>query len=522
MPAGVQRRVPLETTEFGGVNTALQFSQIPRNQSPKLLNAYMPKIKAIGKRPGSIPVTTAALANPIKHLTVYRSSPTVEDVLAAAGTTLYKFDGTNTLVAQTMTNALVSSDIYTVSFTDANNNIRKIITDGGNLKEYNGTVVKDVVPAADDASPNPPNDLTNVNAKGLKYCWVYSGHIFVSDGKDISWYLKRFYYDYLPSVQYERWVRENDFITGPGIGFNNVCLIPMRRGWGILTGQTVDNFDGNQFINTINGVISGRTIQKLTYPNGTQTIAYLSDDGVHEVFDTGAIDASVRYSTRSLMKDKVDFDAIGLTEAEKQAAVAYYDPVYNMYILCFKQGTNNLAYCFDTRNGEWYPWDNIKANSLVRKGDVLYFAGDQGHLKKFDRNLCSDWDDVGKTTGTPVNLLRFSPLSALEFSGFESYWDYYLLESKQWKVPATLDINVVFYNVTVQKPTAVKNEVFVWGSSKWGDAKWGNPDFTDIVNQPNELAFHKKSKYVQVIWQNNRDEPVEIYKERWKGRTSGR
>jgi hypothetical protein len=522
MPGGRQEQVTLETNTFGGINTALQFSQIPREQSPLMINATMKKIDSISQRDGTIPVTATALSAPIEHLTVYRSSPTVEDILAASGTTLYKFNEVDTLLAQNMTNPLVKADIYTVAFTDENNVSVLFITDGGNMKQYNGIEVKDIVAAADDPLPNPPNDLININAKKPLYCWVYSSHVFVSYGTDIAHYTKRFEYDYIPSVQFERWVRENDYMTGPGIEFNGLCLIPMRKGWGILTGSNFNNFNGNQFINTINGCIAPRSIQRITYPDGRQTIAYLSDDGAHEIYDTGNADSSNRYSTQSLMNNKIDFEALGLSEVEKKGASAYFDVDQFLYILTFKRGTDNLAYAYNTRNGEWYPWTNIVSESMVRKVDTLYYAGSEGNLRKFDEDLYSDWNESTKETGTPVYFKRYSPAISFEFSGYSSYWDYYLLEAKQWNVTATLDIGVVFSNTTVELLKALKNEIFVEGVTKWGEGKYANVDYTDIVNEPNELIFHKKSKYVQVIWENNRDEPVEIYKERWKGRISGR
>jgi hypothetical protein len=65
----------LEINSYGGVNTASQFSLIPKEQSPRMQNAYMDQIGDISQRPGTIPVTTAALAANIEHLSVYKSSP---------------------------------------------------------------------------------------------------------------------------------------------------------------------------------------------------------------------------------------------------------------------------------------------------------------------------------------------------------------------------------------------------------------------------------------------------------------
>lgn len=519
MPPGKQVVALLETESYGGLNTAMQFSQIPKEQSPKMQNAYMNKVGELSKRPGTIPVSNT-LAASIDYLTIYHKKD-ADELLCTSGTSMYKWNGTDTLTS--LTGALNKSDIYTMDFTDANNNSRKIITDGSAIKAYDGTSIAAVTPAANDPSPGPANDMTTVNGKNPIYCWVYSSHVFVSDGSDTAWYSKRFHYDYFPQVQFERWVRENDYITGPGIAFNNICLIPMRRGWGFLSGKTVDDFDGNQYINSVNGCIAARSIQKITYPTGQQCIAFLSDDGVHEIYDTGAIDAGSRqYATRSLMKDKIDFKGLVLTDAEKKVAVSYYDKELNLYILCFTHGGENYAYCYDTRNAEWYPWVNVKAKGILNFNGVLYYVGSDKQLRKFDENLYSDWNDNAKTSGLPVVFKRYSPALALEFTGYPSYWDYYIVESKQWLVTSSLDITVMFAESTVVLQDVIHNEVFVWGASKWGIAKFTNANYTDIVNEPKEIIFHKRAKYCQVLWSNDRDEPVTIYKDRWKGRVSGR
>lgn len=526
MPA-VRDRVSIESPGpegYLGLNTALQFSQLTPSQSPSLKNAWMPKIGSLGKRPGTIPVTASALAAAMEYLTKYKASASSgadEEIYAASGTTLYKFNGIDTFTALTMTDALVSADIYTVGFTNALLTSILAIGDGGDLKQCNGSTVVDILPAADDPAPAPANVLANVNLKGCKFIWEYSGHIFISPGTNELFYTKRFEFNYVPSTQYFFLVNDNDYVNGDGQAFDAVCLIPMRRSWAILTGENFDTFKADKFLNTKNGVIAPRSIAKITYPNGTQTIAYLSDDGVHEVY-TALIDGGGRqYATRSLMKDKIDFNALGLTEAEKAAAKGYYFSDWNLYLLCFTQGTTKLAYVYDTRNGQWYPWTNMIVASLIDKDGVLYYASST-HMRKFDEDLYSDWEDIPKTIGTPVHFQRYSPLLSVEFSGFSSTWDYYLVEAKQWLVPSTLDISVNFTNTTsaVSVEAAWKNNVFVWGVSKWGDAQWANLNFTDIVNAPDELIFHDPSKYAQVLWDNPRDEPVLIFKDRWKVRLS--
>lgn len=529
-----EQEVTLEIYPSLGQNTALNPAELPQGSQRKAHNAVMYSVNTIGKRNGSIPVTTTPLGAAAEHLTEYKSSPSIvaPDLLAASGTTLYKFNGTDGLIAQIMTDALFKADIYTVGFTDANNVSVLFICDGADVKQYDGSAVKKVVPAANDALPNPPNDLANINVKKPIYCWTHTGHLFMTDGKDIVWYSKRYFYNYWPSVQFNRWVRNNDYITGPGVTFNNVCLIPMRRGWGILTGSVFDDgtvpdgFSGNQFLNTVNGNIAPRGIARITYPNGSQTIAYLSDDGVHEIYDTGFQDTGIRqYSTRSLMKEKLDFNAFGFTEAEKKAASAYFDQEWNLYILMIKRNAVQHALVCDTRNNEWYvwmfPWD-IKA--ITRYNGVLYFVGSTGHLHKFGENqsINSDWNDKNKSSGAFVDMDIYSGLTSFEFSGDQSYLHYYLVEAQQWTVKSTLDVSIIYGSGTQNIENALKNEIFVWGVSSWAEAEWANLDYTDTVNNAKRLVFHKKAKYFQRRWRNNRDEPVLILKEKYIGTVSGR
>lgn len=527
MPPGKQPTVELLTQGYAGANTALQFSQLSREQSPSMQNAYQSKLGAIAKRPGTIPVTTVALNAPINRLMVFKATPTNtnQEILASSGTTLYKYNGTNAFIAQTMTNPLNTSDIYDTDFTNSVLSSIKFIADQSSMKRYNGTDVANITPAPDDPAPNPPNDLNDINAKKPKFCWTYSGHIFVSPGNNEVFYSKRYEYDYWPSVQWFLLVRDNDFVNGCGISFNNVCLIPMRRGWGILTGQNFDNFDASMFLNTVSGVIAPRSIAKITRPDGTQSIVYLSDDGVHEVYDTGILDTGTRqYSTRALMKDKIDFMALGLTEAEKEASIGYFDGPMSLYFLTFNRDGVNTTYVYDVRNGEWYPdWTGFTSKSYIRIDDVVYFGGSSGYLHKFDENLYSDWTNAAKTVGTPVHFKRYSPLLSLEYSGYASYWDYFLLEARQFLVPSSIDLQVIFSNETATDMTESpwKLNVAVYGSARYGVSRYANLQYTDIVNAPQRLVFKRKSKYIQVLLENNRDEPVEIFKDLWIGRTSG-
>lgn len=524
MATDQQQLIEIDVDTLLGLNTAMQPTALAKGQWRSLKNAYQSKLRANAKRPGSVPVTTTALGASIKHLTSYKSSTTASPaLLAASGTTLYKFNGTDTLTGQTMTNVLNTSDIYTEDFTNSALVSRLLIGDGASLKGYDNTAVANVTPAADDAAPAPANGLTSINAKGHKYLWIYSGHVFSSPGTNELYYSKRYTFDYWPTTQFFYLVRENDYVNGAGVAFDNVCLIPMRKGWSILTGQTFDNFDASQFLNTAQGVIAPRSIKKATYPDGTQTVIYLSDDGVYEVFMVGTIGGTRVYATRALMKDKIDFSAIGFTEAEKAAAYAAFDETLNIYTLYIKRGTQQYAYVMDSRSKEWYVWTlPFDVMPSLNFGGVLYFAGSTGHLHKYDTTLASDWNDSAKTTGTAIDWDCYTDLIALENSGFESILDYLIIWAKQYSSVAKIDVSINFFSGTVDYLGLVDNQIMVWGVGEYGEGVWYNVNFTDLVGKPVRKPIHKKSYYYQLRFHNNRDELVEMYRYQLRGRSSGK
>lgn len=522
-----ERHVTVDVPFFLGLNTAQKPGSLQQGQWRAMKNAYQADIGDCSKRPGTVPVTTSALGATIKYLTEYKSSASsvTPDLFAASGTNLYKYDGASTLTLQTMTNALTSSDIYTVPFTNSSSTSILFITDGGSVKRYNagspGTVVN-ITPAADDAAPAPANNLTTLNGQAPIYCWIHKDYLFISMGKDAVYYAKKFQFDYFPTTYFNRFVRQNDYITGPGITYSDVCMIPMRRGWGVLTGSEFSDFSGNIFLNTNNGCISGRSIQRITRPGGEQTVVYLSDDGVYEIFDNGSINSGSRqYSTRALMKEKIDFNAIGFTDAEKKAAVSYFDVTYNLYILLIKRDTANYAYCMDIRNGEWYVWTNIVAETLVRSNGTLYFGGADKLLKKFDPTLATDWNESTKTTGSSVDWDVITDVIAIEETGFASMLDYILIWAKQYSTTSTIDFYINKFSGTDEYDSLVKNQIMVWGTGIWGQAAWYNVNFTDLVGKPVRLPYKKKSYFFQLRFRNNRNELAKLYHYKLHGRSSG-
>lgn len=432
-----------------------------------------------------------------------------------------------------MTNAFASSNVFGVGYTDTADVSRLLFTDGGTLKEYDGTQVKNVTPAADDTLPLPANTLTTINARNLKYIWVFTGHVFVSDGSDLMWYSKRYHYDYFPGgTQYFRFIADNDYVTGPGVSFGGLCLIPMRRHWGVITGETFDDgvsanpFKANQYLNTSNGNISSRGYAKITYPSGQQTIAYLSDNGVHEIYDTGldSVETSGtrQYSTRNLMDNKINFNKYGFTDAEKAAAVASFDSINGRLLIAIDRDTTHYVFVYDTQNGEWYLWRlPWTTKALTEFNGAMYMGNTTGHLHTFDAALTTDWDNAAKTSGTTVKAYVVTGLLSAEFTGESSYFHYLQVESAMFSQKSSLDITFVYGAGALEMDKAIFNEIGVYNVSAYGEAQYANLSYTDNVNQVKRKKLHKKAKYAQIVFSNDRDEPMEILRYRIEGTASG-
>lgn len=525
----------IEITPSLGMNSALNPGQLPAGSHRLALDACLKSVNTIGKRPGSVPVTSSALGGSITYLVSYKASASsvAPDLYAVSGNTLYKYSA-GVLTGQTMTNAFTSSNVFGVGYTDFADVSNLLLTSGGSLQQYNGTAVINVVPAADDTAPLPANKLSTINARGLKYIWVFTGHVFVSDGTDLMWYSKRYHYDYFPGdVQYFRFIADNDYVTGPGISFGGLCLIPMRRHWGVITGETFDDgvstdvpFKANQYLNTSNGNISSRGFCKITYPTGQQTVAYLSDNGVNEIYDTGIDNVETsgtrQYSTRNLMDNKIDFNKYGFTDAEKAAAVASFDSLTGRLLVAIDRDTTHYVFVYDTQNQEWYIWRlPWSTKAMTEFESVLYFGNTTGHLHKFDENLYSDWNQVAKSSGTTVKMEIATGLLSAEFTGESSYLHYLILEAQMWNIPSSLDYKLVYGAGAIEADSAIKTEIFVWNVSAWNEGQWANIQYTDNVNQAKRRKIHKKGKYFQLFMKNDRDEPMTILRYRLEGTSSG-
>lgn len=507
--------VEMDIPSFGGLNTAKTFSEIGISESPKMMNNLPRKIGGLAKREGTIPLTTSAIGA-IKTLTNLRQGG-VNTILATSGTTLYKY-ASGALTGVTMTNALASANIDAAQFKDASSNEVLVITDGGVLKYFNGTAVANVTPAADDPSP-PANVLASLNTtKPPTGIIVHNNRLVIwGNNSDQINHSKPGFYDYFPATDYQRFVRENDYIVQCA-SFSGAFIVLMRRHIGVLFGDgytsPATSEDWSQdFLDTIDGCVNAKSVQTVIYPDGREELFYQSDRGVHAVYtlNTLSLDTSARYATKSVSQFQIDFPSIGVSKSEWANATAYFKD--GKYWLIYKIGSvwNGLVY--DTIDQQWRPVNNISANAFYSDEDYFYFAGDEGHLKVFDETLYSDWSTYNKAVGTntPIDWYWYSKLMTPKLTGFDHLWDILMIEAKQWPTSSTLDLEVNTYRDQFVKTGALKTAYLIIGVTQIGEAQIANVNFTEFINEAKRIPTFVKGKYAQIKLSNNRDEPMEIF-----------
>lgn len=505
----------MEIPYFLGLNNAQSFSEIDIKESRDMLNGLPNSIGSIAKRPGTIPLTNNAHTGPLKRIFDLRREGQ-QYILVTNGNTLYRYDN-GSLTAQQMTNSLVTDDVGESQFKDENGNEVLVLADGGDLKAYDGTAVYNIPPADDTDDVNngrPANDLATINTDHPPIgTTVHNTRVVIWDGSDTIHHSKVGFYDYFPTVNYQRFVKENDFVQTCTTYAGNLIVF-MRRHIGVLFGDGYTGSSGDwsqDFLDTRDGCINPNTVANVTFPNGKQELFYLSDDGVHSVYtiDTIFMDNSNFYSTKSMTSEKIDWESLGVTVDEWKQARGYFHD--KKYWLIYPKGTEWHGLVYDTLSESWYPIDNIDAHDFYEDEDNVYLACDNGHIKTLDRDLYSDWDDKAKTTGTPIEFYWYSKLINPKLTGLPHLWDDMMIEARQFKTKSSIDIEAYTRTGTYSKPSGIKTAQLIWGETEWGETQWSNPKLTDVVNEAKRQRIVLKGQYLQTKLSNNRDEPVEIF-----------
>lgn len=514
----------LEIGPFLGQNTAVQFSQIGMNQSPRMVNLLPGMVGSLRHRPGTKLVTQTPRAGGLKRLFPYRKANVI-NLVASGGTTLYKYNsGTLAWDAQTMTNALVTDNINAVQYRDENANEVLVIADGGILKKYDGTAVANITPAADDTSPLPANALATINtsnpAVGIT---THNNRLVIwPANKDLIFHSKPGFYDYFPLTNYQRFVRNNDYIQ-TCISFGSSLLVFMRRSIGVLFGDgyepTPTESDWAQdFLDTTDGCVNPRSVQVVVFPNGNEEVFYQTDRGVSSVMqaETESLDNSTRMATRSVTADKINWDSLDVTNEEWASAVSCFTG--GKYWLIYTKGGVYQGLVYDAQINEWFPINNVLAADFYADENGHRFIGTDGHLKIFDDNIHRDYTNYAMTIGPAVSWEWYSKLMNPVMTGYDHLWDILMIEAKQWNQVSSIDVEVNGYKGQTLYPSVLKTEIFIVGVSEIGESQIANTDLTDIINNAKRLRIFLKSQYVQIKLSSNRGEPVELYQIRFEVR----
>lgn len=522
--------VTMEISGFKGLNNATQFSQIDIRQSPKMVNLLPGKVGGLRARDGTRPLTLNPIAG-MKRLSCLRKAQT-NNIVASSGQTLYKL--VNDWVPQTMTNNLNQPNINTAQFRDDKANEVLVIADGGTLKYYNGTAVANVPPATDDPSPNPTNYLSDINTNNAPAgVTTHNNRLVVwPNNKDIIFHSKPGYYDYFPRNAYQRFVSNNDTIQ-TCISFGSSLLVFMRKSIGILFGDGYLGTDGDwyqDFLDTTDGCVNGRSVQIVVFPNGEERVFYQTDRGVTAVYniDTKSLDNSTRLATVSMTDTKIDWDSLGINKFEWSNAVSYF--YQGRYWLIYKKGTAYKGLVYDTTSNEWFPVDNIDANDFFggsigsdANPDYFCFITETGHLKRFQNfpaiGLANyDYQDINLITGSPVKWEWYSKLMNPVITGFDHFWDILMIEAQQFEYDSTINVEVNTFNGRYTQLQAVKTEIMIVGKSIIGQSQIGNTSLTDIINNAKRLRAFVKGQYAQIRLWNDEGSPAEIYDIRFEVR----
>lgn len=516
---------------FAGLNTEVQFSQIAVNQSPSMVNLLPGKTGSLANRLGTVPVTLNPAANDLKRIFPFRLN-NVDNILASGGTILYKFDTVGMdWDAQTMTASLNTPNIYSAQFRSSTGTETMVIADGAALKQYNGTAVTNIAPAANDTSPLPPNILgTTINTSNPAAGVVLHNNRMVvwADKKDIIFHSKPGFIDYFPSTSFQRWVRDNDYVQTCQ-AYGSALLVFMRHSVGVLFGDgyssTPQATDWSQdFLDTTEGCVNPRSVRIVVFPDLHEECFYQTDRGVASVVSiaTKNQDNSTNFATRIVTNEKINWKALGVTNDEWAAASSYFND--GLYWLIFKRGDEWIGLVYDTDSDEWFPVEGVRSNDMYADNTAFYFLGAdsvQGHLVKFDdidydtpttqaANV-QDYDDSTKLSGTPVVWEWNSKLLNPGLTGFKHLWDILMVECKQFGVTAVIDVKVDGLQGQFLATSGITTSFMIVGFSIIGQAEIANENFTEFINNAKRLRMFLKSQYIQIQLRNPRGQPVELY-----------
>lgn len=419
------------------------------------------------------------------------------ELLAADSSTLYKDNGTD-LVSVTMTNSLSSADIKMITYNDRLMNDVVLIADGGKLKTYDGTQVKEVAPhpptTGTDGEATDPGQNDLVNLSSVRDIAIKNERIYIlghpTNHNRVSFchidpYLGFGVYDYFPATHYfDLAVNDNDEMLALELFRSSIISFGKRSIWAITgDGRTADDYNIIQ-INVPTGCIAPKSIAKVG-----NAIFYMSDTHIYALNSTDR-----DYISADIVSENIEntLNQISLEDKSKAVGIFYE----NRYYLSFPDGTTVV---FDNLIGAWTTFTNIPAKSYLNRAGELYFAGSK--LYKFDKAVFND-------DGAPIiarvvfkNMDFGFPVQDKKFKRMWVVAQQYVEPSSDYSIRAIIDY------VEVKIDDISTDQSLVWGEGEWGKTYWG---FKPIVR--NELLIGKQGTDFQLIIINDTvDQPFTFY-----------
>jgi hypothetical protein len=487
-----------------GINDKDSPNLIPDNALVDAENAIIGR-GFVSKRHGYSKYTPTALSAGITKLYDMFKNNGTKEFLSVSDLKLYK-DSAGTLSAipfNTIT-ALTSNDVQMVTYKDRNIADVVLLADGGKLKFYNGTDVKEVTPhtPVDNSATGGGNELSDpgtndlANLTKFRAMAIKKDRIFAAAHPTVKNRISFCHHDpYIGYAVYDYWpaafffdiaTDENDEIVDLKVFRDGLVALCKRSVWILYgDGRTINDYQLHK-INVPGGCISPKSVQVVG-----NDLFYLSDDHVYALFAT-----EENFVSAKIMSVNVENTLKKISRADKEKAVGYF--FENKYYLSFPDGT---CLVYDTLLQSWTKWSNIKANSFLERDGVLYFSADTGLIYKFDEAVYSD-DGVAINFSITLKNMDFGyPVQDKKFRRLWTIAKQFDALSSSFNVTAVIDY------VTVNLTDISTDQSFVLGEGVLGTSLLG---FIDVVQ--NELRVRERGKNIQLIFTNNNvDEPLVLY-----------
>lgn len=463
----------------------------------------------ISKRHGYTKYNAVAIPAAVKRLYTFYKNNGTSEFLAVSNAKLYKdAAGTFSQIPFNIITALTSSDTSMLTYKNRSLADVVLIADGGKLKVYNGTDVREVTPHTPttpeqtDPGLNDLNLLTNFRAIAIKQDRIFAlGHPTVKNRLSFCHHdptLGYAVYDYFPATHFFDLVSEQNDESITLRTFRNAIIVFNRRSMWSLTGdgRTINDYDLKR-INVPSGCIAPESVAYVG-----NDLFYLSDDGIYSLYSTDRDYISAELV--SVVKDgqggiisSVETTLKGISLADKAKAVGEYSD--NKYYLSFPSG---LTLVYDTILRCWTKWTNVPANDFLERNGVLYFSTNSGFIYKFDPTLFNDDGDA-----IPFMMKTKNTHFGNE-AQIKKYRTCKIIAKQYESETSTFSLKVIIDDITIDIADISTDESLVWDEGDWDETNW---DFKNVVIK--DAKLRKKGYNIQYMITNESDgQPLTIYR----------